>query len=194
MAEGLPLSALLPDRLDGVAEQVKGQLFSDEKVEKMDLAWDLIGEELHGALKSVLDCDLIGVVAKGWAEAAALSDYADPVKHPPGERSVVEISEHDFHRNFEPVVGVTIASCPCVELRFKFALTAHLGGVKLSILEGHILGGTLGPSWASAQLSYAGVPLHPVSETRKCTIPGRFSFEAPGIAIPKLPSLSRPSA
>lgn len=194
MADGLPLSALLPDRLDGVADQVKSRLCSDDKVERMDLAWDLIGDELHGALKSVLDCDLIGVVAKGWAEAAALSDYADPARHPHGERSVVEIGEHDFQRDFEPVVGVTIASCPSVELRFKFVLTAHLGGAKLSILDGHILGGTLGPSWASAQLSYAGVPLHPVGETRKCAIPGSFSFEAPGIAIPQLPSLSRPSA
>lgn len=194
MADGLPLSALLPDRLDGVAEQVRGQMCSDEKVAKMDLAWDFIGDELHGALKSVLDCDLIGVVAKGWAEAAALSDYADPARHPPGERSVVEIGEHDFNRDFEPVVGVTVASCPCVELRFKFALTAHLGGAKLSIMDGHILGGTLGPSWASAQLSYAGVPLHPASETKKCAIPGTFAFEAPGIAIPKLPSPTRRSA
>ena len=88
MADGLPLSALLPERLDGVAERVKDQLCEDEKVGGMDLAWDFIGKEIHGALSSVLDGDLIGVLAKGWAEAAALSDYADPAKHPPGERSV----------------------------------------------------------------------------------------------------------
>ena len=191
MADGLPLSALLPERLDGVAERVKDQLCEDEKVGGMDLAWDFIGKEIHGALSSVLDGDLIGVLAKGWAEAAALSDYADPAKHPPGERSVVELGEHDFNREFEPVIGVTVASCPCIELRFTFALTAHVGGVKLAILDGHVTGGEMGESWASAELSYAGVPLHPASETKKIAIPGAFSFALPGIAIPRLPSFKR---
>ncbi|MCY7338559.1 MAG: hypothetical protein LH465_01145 [Sphingomonas bacterium] len=194
MAEGLPLSALLPDRLDGVAERVKGQLCENEQVGGMDLAWDFIGKEIHGALSSVLDCDLIGVLAKGWAEAAALSDYADPAKHPPGERSVVELGEHDFSREFEPVIGVTVASCPCVELRFTFALTAHVGGVKLAILDGHVTGGELGESWASAELSYAGVPLHPKTETNKLAIPGAFTFDAPGIPIPRIPSLTKSGA
>ncbi len=191
MADGLPLSALLPDRLDGVADRVKGSLCEDEKVGKMDLAWDFVGQEIHGALSSVLDCDLIGLLAKGWAEAATLSEYADPARHPPGERSVVELGEHDFSREFEPVIAVTVASCPCVELRFTFALTAHVGGVKLAILDGHVTGGEFGPSWASGELSYAGVPLHPKSETKKLTIPGDFAFAAPGIPIPRLPSLSK---
>ena len=43
-----------------------------------------------------------------------------------------------------------------------------------------------GPAWATAQLSYQGVPLYPESESRKVAIPGEFRFAAPGIAIPRL--------
>ena len=194
MTDGFPLSCLLPDKLDDVADQVRGQMCGDQKVEKMDLAWDYVGKEIHGALRAVLDCDLLGVIAKGWAGAAVLAEFADPAKHPPGERSMIELGEQAFKRGFEPMIGVSIAGCPCVELKFKLEVTGHLGGVKLTVLDGHVVGGQLGPSWASGELSYAGVALHPKSETRKLEIPSAFSFKAPGIAIPKIPSLSAVSA
>ena len=186
MTDGVPLSALLPDRLDEMAHRVRTRLCEDEQVGGMKLAWDFIGKELGNALKSALDRDLFEILGGTWAKAGALADFADPDKHPPGERSVIELSQHEVGRELHPVVAVTIASCPCVELNFTFAVTAHIGGVRLSILNGHIIGGDLGEAWASAQLSYEGAPLHPASESRRVSIPGEFRFAPPGIAIPRL--------
>lgn len=158
----------------------------DEQIGGMKLAWGFIGGQIQTALKSVLDCDLLEVLAGAWAKAAPLADFADAAKHPPGERSVLELGEHDVSRELNPVIAVTIGSCPCVELNFTFALAAHVGGVRLSIIDGHIVGGDLGELWASAQLSYEGVPLHPAQESARITVPFEFSFTPPGIKIPLL--------
>jgi hypothetical protein len=180
------LGALVPERLDSVAEQVRTKLCDDRQVGAMNLAWDFIGGELGKALKSVLDCDLLEVLGGVWAKAAPLAGFADPDQHPPGERSVVELGEHDITRELNPVIAVTIASCPCVELSFTFTLAAHVGGVRLAIVDGHIVGGDLGELWASAQLSYEGTPLHPPQESARIGVPGEFQFAPPGIKIPRL--------
>ena len=186
MGGAVPVSALLPERLDSVAEQVRGRLCEDEQVRGMKLAWDYVGKELHGALASVLDCDLVDLLGKAWAEVAELAEFADPARHPPGERSVCALGEHDVAHELNPVVAVTIGSCPCVEIAFVLAVRAHVGGVRLTVADGHILGGDLGELWASAELSLEGVPLHPPAESRKVRVPGEFAFAAPGIPIPRL--------
>ena len=111
---------------------------------------------------------------------------ADPANHPPGERSLVEFGEHDISRELNPTIAVTIAPCPCIELNFTLALAAHVSGVRLAIVDGHLVGGDLGELWASAQLSYEGVPLHPEQESARIAAPGEFNFVAPGIKIPLL--------
>ena len=186
MASGVRLGALLPKRLDSVAGQVRTRMCNDPDVGGMKLAWNFIGSQLQDALASMLDCDLLEVLAGAWAKAAPLADFADPAKPPPGERSVIELGEHDVTRELNPVIAVTIGSCPCVELKFNFALAAHVGGVRLAIVDGHIVGGDLGELWASAQLSYEGVPLHPEQESAKIGVQGKFSFAPPGIKIPLL--------
>lgn len=175
---------MIPDRLDSVAERVKTRMCDDQQIGGMKLAWDFIGGELANALKSVLDCDLVEVLGGAWAKAAPLAEFADPDKHPRGERSVIEFGAHDISRELNPVIAVTIAPCPCVELSFTLALAAHVSGVRLAIVDGHLIGGDLGELWASAQLSYEGVPLHPEQESARIAAPGEFAFASPGIKIP----------
>ena len=191
MADRVPLSALLPQKLDSVAERVRSRLCEDEQARGLKLAWDFVGTQLNDALKSVLDCDLLDILGGVWAQAAPLADFADPDKHPPGERSLVELGAHELTRELNPVIAVTIGPCPCVELAFTFTLTANIGGVRLAIVDGHIVGGDLGELWASGELSYQGVPLHPAQESRRIELPGEFAFAPPGIAIPRL---ARPAA
>ena len=186
MAERITLGALLPAKLDNLDERVKARLCEDEQVGGMKLAWDFIGDQLGEALESVLDCDLLEILGGAWAKAAPLAELADPAKHPPGERSLVELSKHEVNREFHPVIAVTIGSCPCVELQFTFAIAANIGGVRLAVIDGHIVGGDLGEVWASGQLSYEGTPLHPPSESRKLALPAEFRFDPPGIEIPRL--------
>ena len=186
MANHIPLSALIPDRLDSLADRVKARMCDDQQIGGMKLAWGFIGDELQKAIKSVLDGDLLDVLGGAWAKAAPLADLADPAKHPPGERSLVKLGEHDISRELQPVVAVTIGSCPSVELNFTLALAAHISGVRLTIVDGHLVDGDLGELWASAQLSYEGTPLHSPQESTKIGVPGEFSFTPPGIKIPLL--------
>ena len=137
-------------------------------------------------LAEALDCDLIELLADGWARAPLLAEFADPDRHPPGERWSIALGEHELGRDLRPVVAVTIGSCPCVELAFDLALTAHFGGVQLTVADGRIVGGSLGEAWASAELSYQGVPLHEAAESRRVALPAAFEFAGPGIAIPLL--------
>jgi hypothetical protein len=184
----LKMSDLLPERLDRVGDEARKTLSENEDIGCMKLAWDYVGSELANALKSALDCDALGVFAKTWAAAEQLSDYADPAKHPPDERSVIELGAHEISRALEPVVAVIIGACPCIELKFTFTVTGNFGGVALSVMSGHIIGGRPGDAWATGQLSYNGVPLHQPAESRKLALPGRFDFPEPGIAIPRLHS------
>lgn len=186
MAEGVPLSALLPYRLDSMTERVKTKLCENEEIGGMKLAWGFVGTEIFRALKSVLDCDLFEILAKGWAQAGALADFADPDKHPAGERSVVQLGEHDVSRELHPIVAVTVGSCPCAELKFTLTVTAKVSGVRLAILDRHIVTADPGETWASAQLSYEGTPLHDAQESRKLEIPGEIRFASPGIEIPRI--------
>jgi hypothetical protein len=182
----LALGDLLPDKLESVTERLRGRMCEDERIGGMKLAWDYIGKQLHQALKSALDHDLLDVLGNSWAQFSELAAFADPASHPPGERSVVELGAHEWQRELYPVIAVTIAPCPCIELKFLLALTANVGGVRLSIVDGHIVGGDLGELWASAQLSYEGTPLHPPQESARVGVPGEFTFDPPGIKIPHL--------
>ena len=186
MARSVTLGGLLPDKLDSVADRARERMCDDEEIGGMKLAWGYIGKELNKALKSALDCDLLDVLGNSWAQFGELTAFADPARHPPGERSVVELGEHELTRELSPVIAVTVAPCPCIELEFLLALSATVGGVRLSIVDGHIVGGDLGELWASAQLSYAGTPLHPAQESARVGVPGEFSFAAPGIKIPSI--------
>jgi hypothetical protein len=134
MDEARPRVAdLLPEKLTGLDDRVKAQLSEDPEVGKTKLAWDLIGSEIEGALRRVLDCDLIDTLAKAWAGAAGILDYADPEKHPPGEAAVVHLGEQEFVRELHPVIAVTIAGRECMELRFTLSLAVQFSGLALSI-------------------------------------------------------------
>jgi hypothetical protein len=181
MAEALTLRDLLPGRLDDVGTLARNELCKNEEVGAMKLAWDYVGSQLGDAIAQALDCDLMKVLAEGWAKADELASFAGPANR--DTRSVIELAGHEVSRQFKPVIAVTIGSCPCVELEFDFALSAHFGGVQLTLADGHITSGRTGNAWASAQLSYAGIPLHDAAETRKVAIPGDFELEPPGVPL-----------
>ena len=183
MADGITLADLLPNRLESLAERARATLSQDEQVAGMKLAWGYVGGQLQQALRSILDIPVMDALASGWSAAAKLAEFGDPARHPPGERSVIEIGEHELTQSFKPVIAVTIGSCPCLELDFTLAVSAKFGGVKLAIADGYILGGETGDAWASGQLSLHGVPLHKPAESRKVALPGAFDFAVPGVPI-----------
>ncbi|MEA3053252.1 MAG: hypothetical protein QOG72_2155 [Sphingomonadales bacterium] len=175
---------LLPERFDGLEERVKSQLSEDPGTGGNKLAWDLIGSEVEGALRSVLDCDLIETLARAWTTARALQDYADPAKHPAGEAAVVHLGEREVERELHPVVAVSIGGCPPMELRFTLTLAAHFSGLAVTIRAPRVTGGSAGDVKVSAQLSYGEVKLHKAAESRKIALPGHFRFDPP-LEIPR---------
>ena len=186
MGEGIKVKELLPDRFERLGEESRKELSNDPNVSRMSLAWDYIESKLDEELRGVLDLDVFELLGKAWAAAKELADYTDPAKHPPGVRELLKFGDYDFEKELEPTIDVTIGSCPCCRLKFTLALTGSFSGLYLGIRDGHIVDGRTGKAWASAQLSYAGVPLHKEDKTRKYTLPGRFKFDAPGIPIPRL--------
>jgi len=186
MAEAVKLCSLLPEQLDSMAAKIQDQLCRDEQIKGMKLAWDFVADKLHEALKSALDSKVVDILAECWATAEPVARLAQSTCQSPGRPCVIHLGEHKLDRELKPVIAVTIGSCPCIELEFLFALSAQIGGVSLSVVDGYIVGGDLGEAWASAELSYEGVPLHPKAETRRVPIGGAFDLTTPGIAIPGL--------
>jgi hypothetical protein len=179
---GIRVSDLLPERLS-LGPAVDQAMQDNPDSCPPGLAWDFIAGEASGALRSLLDCDLIGLLAQGWAKASAIRAYADPARHPPGETAIVHLAEHRFVREVHPVLKVSVAGCPPVTLRFTVALAAQVRGLALSIESGHILAGAAGDASVGAQLKYGGVDLSGEMQSRRVPLPGRFVF-TPSIPIP----------
>lgn len=186
MDEGVKVSELLPDRFERLGAESRKELSNDVNVSQMNLAWDYIESQLDSEIRDVLDQDFFGLLGTAWARAKELTEYSDPTRHPPGVRELLRFGDFDFEKQLHPMIDVTIGSCPCYRLKFTLTLTGNFSGLYLGIRDGHIVDGRTGKAWASAQLSYADVPLHKEKETKKFNLPGRFKFDPPGIPIPRL--------
>jgi len=179
---GIRVADLLPERFQ-LGPAVEQAMQGDPDACPPGLAWDFIAGQAADALRSLLDCDAIELIAQGWAKARALQDYADPAKHPPGETAIVHLAEHKLVREVHPVLEVAVAGCPPVSLRFTIALAAQVRGLALSIEGGHIRAAAAGDASVSAQLKYGAVKLTDEKQSRKLALPGRWVF-TPSIPIP----------
>jgi hypothetical protein len=175
---------LLPDRLEGIEKRVKDGLSEDPGTGGLTLAWDFIGSEVEGALRTVLDCDLLQILGKAWATMRALQAFADPALHPPGEAAIVHLGERDFERDLHPVITATIGDCPPMKLPFTLTLCAHFSGLALSLSCPNLTSAAAGDGQVSARLSFRKVELIKPKESRKLALPGRFGFNPP-LEIPR---------
>ena len=187
MAEqsGIRVADLLPDAW-GLGTAM-GQAKADApQAEPASLPWAVIAGPAEDALRGLLDCDVLELLAQGWLRAQAFRAYADPVKYPPDEIVTVHLADHKFVRDVHPQLAVSIGASPPVRLRFTVAIAAKFSGVALSIRGGHIIGGTLGDAAVSAQLKYGAVAITDEKSSKSRKLPGKFGFAAPGLRIPPL--------
>jgi hypothetical protein len=173
---------LLPEHLS-VGTAVDQEMQENPNACPPGLAWDLVSEQAASALRSLLDCDVLDLLAQAWAKAQAIRAYADPAQHPPGELAIVHLAEHSFVREIHPVLKIQVAGCAPISLRFTVVLKAEVRGLALSIESGHILAMSAGDAAVSAQLKYGEFNLTNEKQSRKLPLPGRHVF-TPGIAIP----------
>lgn len=179
---GCELRELLPVSRESMEDAMKNALCENPGIRPSRLAWGFIGTEATTALRGVLDCDVFELVARGWCVAKELLEYADPARHPPGERSIVHLGAHSFVKTIHPVLDVTIDAVHCPLLRFTVELAANFRAVALSIADGHVTAAGGGDGDVSAQLKYGDVALlH--KETRRVPFPLRIEFNAPGLPI-----------
>ena len=179
---GIKVADLLPEQLS-LGPAVDEAMRDNPDACPPGLAWDFIAGQAGAALRSLLDCDVIELLAQGWAKASTIRAYADPAKHPPGETAIIHLAEHKFVREVHPVLKMTVAGCPPITLRFTVALAAQFRGLALSIESGHILAASTGDASVSAQLKYGAFDLTGEKESGKVALPGRFVF-TPSIPIP----------
>ena len=172
---------LLPSRLDRLDEVLQNELGKEEGVGA--LAWDVVESQATDAIASALDCDPFEVLARGWAVARNLHEYADASKHPRRERSVVHLGKHPMTVTMHPVLKYRIGPVASPPLRFTLELTAEFESVALSIKDGHITGIGSGECYVSAQLKYRDVKLHPEQQSRHVKLPGYLKFNVPGVPI-----------
>ena len=125
----------------------------------MKLAWDYVGTEVENDAQVRARLRRLHGVRQDLGPAQQLSDYADPAKHPPGERAVIAAARTKSAARSSRDRGDRSDACPCIELKFTFAVTGNFGGVALGAFNAHIIGGRPGGTWATAQLSYNGIPL-----------------------------------
>ena len=186
---GIRVSDLLPEQL-ALGPAVDEEMRANPDSCPAGLAWNFIADEASSALRSLLDCDLVSLLAQGWAKANAIRAYADPAQHPPGETAIVHLAEHKFVREIHPVLKVSVVGCPAFSIRFTLALAARVRGLALSIENGHILAGSAGDASVSAQLKYGVIDLTDEKQSRRVALPGRFVF-TPSIPIPPPESVAR---
>ena len=135
-----------------------------------------------GKLRETLDVDVVELLAGAWLKFAALREYRDAARHPPGEVSVVPLGEHDIVSAHDAVMQLEVAGIALPELRLHVELRAHFESVALSIEGGRIVAVAPGECSAIVRLKYGDTLLKQQS-TPALQLPGRIDLGA-GLAIP----------
>ena len=176
---GLTLSQLL------AVEKGALQTALDRYVEENDAHASLPGtvlgfvaEEAAAAVDKVLDRDVFELVFKAWAAVRELHEYADPSKHPPGERAVVRWGKCSLQapQNVDIKLGAAGVRLPV--LRLTIDLAAEFDSLALTIQGGAIRKITPGAARASVGLKYLKTTLIKPRKTPELTFEHGVEFAA----------------
>jgi hypothetical protein len=165
-AQGVRIGDLFPSGLAPVGESVANELRREGGAGSAGIAWEMVQDEAAARLKEVLDLDVLELIGQAWRKARELREYADPLKHPPEETSIVHLGEHAVTCEVHPVLAVR---------RFTVNLVAKFKSAALTIRGGAIRAVAPGVCAAVAELKYRSVSLKR-EETPELRLPGRFEF------------------
>jgi len=133
-------------------------------------------------LNDTLDTDPFEWLATAWTKARLLQEYADPVRHPPGETAVVTLGEHRLKGTWHPVLEVAVGGSQLPGLRFTLEVELLFKSVGLGVEGGAIRSVAPGAGSVSARLKYGKVKLRECA-SRKLELPGELDLD-PGLRIP----------
>lgn len=180
---GVKLAALLPVAAADLEATLRTHVDQTPgRASVVATVFGLAADAAAGKLRDALDVDVIELVAGAWLKAAALREYRDPVRHPPGEVSIVPLGQHDIASTHEAVIQSEVAGIALPELRLKIELTARFKSAALSIEGGRVVAVAPGECSVSVRLKY-GARLLKEQSTPALQLPGRISL-GDGLAIP----------
>jgi len=184
----LTVRDLLPDDMKAMDKAVGKALHDDATLREAHLPAALAGpiaERVTAAVADALDFKILPLVAYAWARAREIHNYRTPdAAHPPDATATLFLGEHEVSAELHPEAVVDVAGIGALTMKFTLVLAARMRAAQLTIRGGHIIqiGKTDGS--VSAQLKYAGVPLHKGLRSRDWVLVGDHMLAAPGILIP----------
>jgi hypothetical protein len=177
-ARAVRIADLFPAGLGTVGESVEQEVRrSGGEAGAAGIAWPTLKDEAAARLKEALDVDVLELIGQAWSKARELREYADPVKHPPEETSIVHLGDHAVTCEVHPVLEVRLGDVALPELRFTVNVVAKFKSVALTIRGGAIRAVAPGVCSALAELKYRSVTLKR-EETPELRLPGRFDFRS----------------
>jgi len=174
-AQGVRINDLFPSGLTQIGESVANEIRQQGEAGLTGGAWAMLKDEAAARLQEVLDLDVLEVIGQAWSKARELREYADPLKHPPEETSIVHLGEHAVTCEVYPVLEVRLGDVALPELRFTLNVIAKFKSVALTIRGGAIRAVAPGACAAVAELKYRSATLKR-EETPELRLPGRFNF------------------
>ena len=179
MTDGVRLSELLPDNLDGIEQAIEGDLDGGKRGGLSTMAWRCVRSSAAAEVRKALDFDVFILLAQAWAKARELHAC---VGKPADETTVISLGAHDLKHAVYPDLILDFGTPPHPTVRFTVEVAAHFEGAVLSIRNGHITSVETGNASATAEFKYKTVRLHK-EESPKVKISGTHVFAAPGIRI-----------
>ena len=177
---GRTVRDLLPEKLERIDEVVKEELSREPGMGEASIpgfVWEVAGSKATEAVRNVLDCDAFGLLARAWAKARELREYAG--KQPQNKEATAYLVEHSVVTNVHPIVEVSLLDLGRTRLRFTLELAADFRAAELRILAGRIIAIGAGDCSASAQLKYGEVKLHNELKTLDLKLSGTIALDPP---------------
>ena len=141
--------------------------------------WKHVGGELELlALEKLNALSVVSVLAQGWVSAKELLEYADPARHPPGERNVIPVGNGKTTHPFNVKVELTAAGKPVATLELEITFEFSVEALQLGVVDGAIESVALGQLEVSATVECEKKTLKELS-LRKIDIPGEHHFDRP---------------
>ena len=140
------------------------------------VALGMLADETAQVVSEKLKLDLYDLIFKAWAAVEELREYADPVKHPPGERALLRWGKCTIKAPQAVDVKLSVAGFSLPVLRLTIDLAAEFNSLALTIQGGAVRKLTPGPAKASVALKYRSNTLIQPRSTPELTFEHGIEF------------------
>jgi hypothetical protein len=165
---GDPPNKALSECVGAVTAALNTGLFDLGALDLRDLA-----TEIAQKLEEMFDIRLTDVLASAWKDYQALTECADPAKHPADETISLPLVDHSIETNLRPCLDVAIGLQPPIRIEFEITCGLQLKGLVLKIQDATIRAIRVGSCRAKGSVKCEGITLIQ-RETKELDLPGRI--------------------